>query len=119
MADFPTLSSYAIPEVNAWQESKAFDPTIRSPQEAGYILTKARFTRIPKKWHISYETLQNDDKISLENFETARKVGAESFNWTNPKNSIVYVVRFLAPISFGFNSQSSMYWKAEFDLEEV
>jgi len=116
MADFPTLSS--APLISAWEEKAAFDPTLRSPFEAGYIQTRPKFTRIPYHWHVAYGDLSDTDKGTLKTFENTVKVGSDSFNWTNPTNSTVYSVRFLAPILFRLAADGEV-WSAEFDLEQV
>lgn len=115
MADFPTLSVY--PSIHGWAEEVAVDPTIRNDYEAGYVITRARFTRIPKKWHVVYNAMPQSDKEILQAFENDVKVGSCAFNWTNPLDNIQYTVRFLAPISYRLLSPG--IWQVEFDLEEV
>uniref|UniRef100_A0A6M3IJ44 Uncharacterized protein n=1 Tax=viral metagenome TaxID=1070528 RepID=A0A6M3IJ44_9ZZZZ len=117
MANFPTLSE--SPSVKGWEESITVDPTIKSPFEAGYVQTRAKFTRIPEKWKVVYEILPTADKDTLKVFinETVL-VGSDSFNWTNPMDSVVYDVRFSGPITFSPNDNDD-YWQCEFTLEEV
>lgn len=115
MANFPTLSQN--PAIN-WGEKKAFDPTIRSKAEGGYVQTRSRFTRLPKKWEIKYKSISTADKDLIEAHEDTQRVGADKFNWTNPLNSTVYEVRYLEPIDYKIAGAQG-YWDVEFILEQV
>ena len=116
MAVFPTLS--VNPSVEPWKEGAAFDPTIRSQQEGGYVLTRARVTRIPSKWEIGYYALPSSDKNSIRTFEMDCKVGSDIFTWTNPTDNITYDVRFLNPVSYKMH-ETAFLWDVEFTLEQV
>ncbi len=114
---FPVLSS--PPLIESYEHTAASDPVIRSPQEAGYIQTRPRFTRVPKKWHISYPgTMTETDRTLMEAWEASVQYGAGSDSWTHPKTGTVYTVRLGAPIKYKFGI-SDEYWSFEFDLEEV
>jgi phage-related protein len=113
---FPSLST--PPLVSGYEHSAALDPVLRSPLEAGYRQTRPRFTRVPKKWHISYSGLSDSDQSALESFEASVKYGADSFTWTHPKTSTQYTVRFPAPVRYHLGPTDTL-WSAEFDLEEV
>ena len=113
---FPTLS--INPSVRDWTEEKAFDPTIRSRSEGGYVKTRARCTRIPRKWHMVYDALSKTDKETLEEYEDDQQVGAGSFNWTNPLNSTTYSVRFAGPVKYTMMGNVN-FWTVAIDLEEV
>lgn len=116
MATFPTLS--AEPDVRNYSETIAYDPTIRSDTEGGYTITRARFTRLRKKWHIYYPVMTVTDKDTLQNFEKSVLVGSDSFEWTNPADGQTYTVRFVTSIIYRPLSTKN-YWIVEFDLEEV
>jgi hypothetical protein len=118
MADFPSLSTK--PAQSEFREESAYDPTLRSKSEGGYLKTRPRYTRMPRKWRLVYPWMSGTDKDTLWAFEVARKVGGESFNWTNPQDSQVYVVRFGAPILYRLlKVKGDDTWRVEFDLEEV
>ena len=117
MPTFPTLTS-CNPSVKSWEEGVAYDPTIRSPSEAGYVQTRARFTRISQRWHVVYPALSSVDKGTLKTFETVTVlVGALAFDWTSPSDSTLYSVRFKGPISY--RPSTGTDWLIEFDLEGV
>ena len=77
MPTFPTLS--VNPSVESWDEGVAFDPTISSPKEGGYRQTRARFARIPDKWHVGYYPCPAADKTLIRNFEKTVKVGRKIY----------------------------------------
>lgn len=117
MAVFPTLSVNAC--LSGWEETKAFDPTLRSRSEAGYLKTRARTTRVPRLYKLSYEFLSVSDKTALQNFEDSVKVGSDSFTWRHPIDEVDKTVRFTAPLRFTPMADSKFLWKAELSLEEV
>lgn len=116
MANFPTLSQN--PDISGWEEQVAFNPTIRSETDGGYVLTRARFTRLPRRWNLVYRVLPVADVNTLKTFEGTVKVGSDSFLWTNPQNSTQYTVRLLEPIRYSMHG-SKNYWDVEMVLEEV
>lgn len=118
MTDFPTLSEN--PSVEGWEEDLAFDPTIRSSFEGGYVQTRARTTRIPEKWKIKYEVLPTADKDILKVFQRDTVlVGSSSFNWTNPLDSVIYEVRIAEKFVFTPTGNTIDYWTCEAVFEEV
>jgi len=116
VSDFPNLSDN--PDVDSWEEQRAFDPTIRVKSEAGYTKTRPRCTRIPMMWKMKYSYLSAADKVSLQNFEAAVKVGSDAFAWTNPDSGLEHNVRLKEPIKFA-PAGSKLRWRAEMTLEEV
>lgn len=114
---FPTLSINA-PRPDSFRETKAQDPTIRSPMESGKVLARARFTAVKKKWEFTYENLTDADKTLLEAFETNTMVGAETITWTHPKTLTGYVVRLAEPIKYNIQASDKDLWEASFTLEE-
>lgn len=117
MADYPTLSQN--PDADGYKQEPSIDPTLRSETESGKVITRARFTRVPKRFSFKYDQLSNTDKETLEAFEIARGYGSESFNWTNPINSTVYEVRFQKPIVFELADNLLNEWKVSVVLDEV
>lgn len=116
MSDFPTLTD--APDVDSWEEQRAYDPTIRAKSEGGYVKTRPRYTRVPMQWKLKYSYLSATDKTTLQAFENTVRVGADAFNWTNPDSGAVHVVRFKEPIKFA-PVGCKLRWRAEMTLEEV
>jgi hypothetical protein len=104
--------------MEGWSEERAFDPTIRARSEAGYLKTRARTTRVPKKYKVTYSPLPLADKQTIEDFEDTVLIGADSFNWTDPTGGGVKVVRFAEPVKYSALWHKN-WWKVEMTLEEV
>lgn len=116
MLTYPSLS--VNPDVQGWEESRAFDPTIRARSEAGYVKTRPRTTRVPMQWKVLYQNLPAADKAAVQNFESLVMVGADAFAWTNPMDGVVKTVRFKELVRCS-PMGSRLYWRVEFTLEEV
>jgi hypothetical protein len=113
--DYPTLSIKPASPMPQDSQKK----TLRSPPEAGYVITRGLWTRAKKTWHIDYPAMPVADyNTLLAFFEGSAGGGAEIFNWTHPITSTIYEVRFLEdklPAEYlTFNLVS-----CSFNLEEV
>lgn len=92
MESFPILSRGQ--DETLYSESSE-NPAIGSGMEGGYQITRARFTRAPRKtYQTGFTNISHDDKVLLENFWELMKGGAEAFQWPDPIYGINRVVRF-------------------------
>jgi phage-related protein len=114
MSNFPTLSN--PPAFGLSHENE--DAVLKSDKEGGYVQTRPRFTRLRKKFSgVVYRNMTDTDQSTLDTFETTTvRGGADSFSWTNPKNSTTYTVRFMKPVKY---TPTEFGWDFEMDLEEV
>ncbi len=124
MAAFPTIyrrgTELHNPIVGDFDDTMAHDPAIRSRSEGGYVTSRARFTRIPRRWTVRYDWVSKVNKDTLKTFEDARRGGSDSFTWTNPENSTSYTVRFLGLTTYVPHPHTNfLFWMAGFVLEEV
>jgi len=79
------------------------DPAMRTEMEGGYVYSRPRFTRTPRKtFTTGFTNLSNDEKNTLEAFWNTVKGGSEIFQWTDPVENVVVEVRFTAPIQFNY-----------------
>ena len=122
MATFPTLTQG--PNVDDFEQETAFDPTIRSQFENGVLLTRTRFTVVPKKWKLVFEYLTATDKSTLETFEKDTVgYGGSSFDWENTEDGVTYDMKFLGTIKWKLNLLDRRIplkrWKAEMILIEA
>jgi hypothetical protein len=115
--DFPTLSRSA--NHNNFNETLAYDPSIKSQFEDGAVLSRARFTTTKKKWNVQYNYLTDTDKSLLETLQETVMVGADTFNWTNPEDSSTYPVRLAEPIQFKMEPRELDLWEARLTLVEA
>lgn len=124
MATFPVLQRRGTelhnPVCGEMNTTMAHDPAIRSQSEGGYVTSRARFTRIPRKWTVKYNWLSKVNKNTVKAFEDDQRAGAESFFWPNPEDSTTYTVRFLEPIVYTPHPNVNfLFWILDFVLEEV
>ncbi|GAH07829.1 unnamed protein product, partial [marine sediment metagenome] len=110
----------ANPDVLEHQDSISTNPTIRSPKDAGYQQSRARFTRYPRAWRVVYNGIITSDKNLIRTHEEERGVGGNSFTWTNPDDGADYTVRFIRPVmNQPWENTNYTRWIVSFDLEEV
>ena len=131
METFPTIyrrgTMVQQPMVGDMESTMAHDPAIRSESEGGYVTSRARFTRISRRWTIRYEWMSKAQAItnttpipSIKAFEEARCGGAEAFTWINPVDNVSHIVRFLEPVRYTPHANTNfLWWTVEFVLEEV
>lgn len=118
--NFPTLSASAIPDSSAFQVSYE-DPAMRLDMEGGYVISRARHTRTPRRtWKVTYKMLSNADRALLETLWDTVRGGSATFNWTNPQNSTSYEVRFKEQLSFNYTGRgTNQRWDCSFTLEQA
>lgn len=114
---FPTLSHEML--VEALQQKRAKDPTVRTDMEGGWEQTYPAFTRKTKEWTVGYRALPTADKDLIEEHEDDVNVGAEAFDWVNPADNVTYSVRFTAPVDYKLHGDSSNLWDVNFTLRQV
>lgn len=124
MAAFPTIyrrgTELHNPIVGDFDDTMAHDPAIRGLSEGGYVTSRARFTRIARKWTVKYNWMKTANKDTIKTFEVARAGGSDSFTWTNPADSATYTVRFLGLVRSNPHEDTNfLWWMVEFILEEV
>lgn len=100
---FPTLTF-----TNGGEDSKLYrmqqeDPTLKTEMEGGYVVSRARHTRIPRKtFSTGYTGISDADKKILENFYAQVRGASMIFDWIDPVGGTVYKVRFDGPIEFRY-----------------
>jgi len=101
-----------------FSQGMTVDPVHRASFESGAYLTRTRTTAAPKRFHVVYPALPDEDKELLESWE--RDVigyGGEAFTWFHPAEQKLYVAKLLAPIEYAIHPQSAGdLWQLTFDL---
>jgi hypothetical protein len=116
---FPTLTALTKkPTVEGYEFGPQADSTIKNDVEGGYKLTRARYTRIPLSWNLSYTPISEANMLILDAFQHTVGIGAQMFDWTNPVDNVTYTVRLADKIRFKMHQKPTL-WEAEFVLEEV
>ena len=129
MATFPVIYRHGTAPTGLVQApyieelTSALDPTVRTEVEAGYVASRARFTRTPRRWTLRFDmtTTANvfgTDKI--RDFVTARGVGGEAFTWVEPVAAESVQVRFQSPpVYTPVDGTNNTRWTIAMILEEV
>ena len=117
MDDWPVLPS-AIIELPI-VEQPLMDPTIRSKKEDGSVTTRLRFPAVPRQWQFNVRFADDTDKASLRTFEhTTVSYGSGTFNWTHPKECVIYVVRLGSVFQFTQDGVPDL-WRTPVTLVEA
>lgn len=90
--------------------------SIKSRFEAGYVLTRARFTRERKKFGIAYTLLSNADYTLLK-AHVDSVLDITPFDWTHPVSSVTYSMRYQSVPQFQYIFYQR--WNVSFVLEQV
>jgi hypothetical protein len=92
MTAWPTLTRQ--PDVENWDEEQE-DPGISTQMEGGYVVSRARYTRTPRKiFTFALIDAPNSDKVALQTFWDTVKGSSDAFEFTHPISAVVYNVRF-------------------------
>jgi hypothetical protein len=108
------------------QDSKKFsveleDPSLRTEMEGGYVVSRARFTRAPRRtWQSGFTFIKSPGKAELETFWTTVKGGSAIFQWRNPADGVDYLVRFKGTLKFSYvGAGLNQRWDVTFTVEEA
>lgn len=109
------------PVCTAYSDEIALDPTRRTPKDAGIVQTSARFTALPRGWHIRYTGITTTAKNLILNFERNIVIGgSKAFTFTIPTGGGTHSVRFAANIRYWpWEETNYTRWNVEFDVESV
>lgn len=117
MADWPSLpgTKAEIP----MSDEVLLDPTIRSQKEDGSVTTRLRFRAVPRMWKWTLRNINEANKATLQTFEhTTVSYGSGTFNWLNPSDNVIYVVRMGAPFQFT-SDVVGVLWRTPVTLVEA
>ena len=117
MASWPSISRE--PAGPGFETGLAADPTLRTPTDAGYVLTRARWTRTRQRFRVRYEMLTEVERQAMLEFQTTQGVGGASFSWIDPTDSVSRTVRLAAPLRWEPFGGVITQWNMEVALEEV
>ena len=122
MATFPTIYHYGTLVQTPYIEelTSALNPTVRTEVEAGYVVSRNRFTRAPRRWNLRYDMVKTANRDTIIAFVTTRGIGGESFQWTEPVAAASVTVRFLEPpVYVPAENTNNTRWTINLILEEV
>jgi hypothetical protein len=116
----------AFPVLSQSQDSKYYkpeqeDPAIRNPIEGGYVATRPRFTRPPRKsFTTGFSDLLDSDRATLMVFWDTVMGGSNSFTWVDPITNNIYQVRFAEQMDWRYSGVgATKRWDVTMKLEQV
>lgn len=118
MATFPLASR----QDSSKYKRSAEDPAIKSETDGGYVVSRPKFTRAPrKKYTTGFTNLSNTERAELEAFWDTVKGGSNMFDWEDPIDGTLKTVRFTKPLSFEYAGIGGNHrWDiSSIELEEV
>lgn len=97
------------------------NPAMRAETEGGYVITRTRFKRAPRKmFTLNYVLLNSTDQFTLETFYKDMQGGSDTFFWQNPNDGITYTVRFVEDLRFTLRQMGTRKeYECQIKLEEV
>lgn len=119
---FPYILTYSGKEQDASEFTvQQEDPAMRTEMEGGYVFTRARHTRVPRKtWTSSFKYIASNDKDELQTFWETVRGGSVIFQWRNPQDDQDYLVRFLEPLNFKYvGIKNNQRWDVSFKVQEA
>jgi hypothetical protein len=116
--NFPNLSRKASTK---GFKVKYEDPAMRAKTEGGYVITRARHTRLPRKtFSVRYEDISEADRLLLQTLWNTVRGGSATFNWQSPQDGITYEVRFTSEIILEYHGfGETQRWDCSFDIEQA
>jgi hypothetical protein len=120
LPSFPTLTLGVDYEIERDQE----DSVLRSEMEAGYVMTRQRYTRVRQKWGVTISMMTDADATALLTFLNVTVAGgAGGFTWYCKLDKTTYNVRFQKPFKItnvAGETADTYYYKTErFILEQM
>ena len=94
------------------------DPAMRTDMEGGYEISRARFTRAPRRTYTSgFTRMTQTQKDALDTFYDSVKGGSVVFDWTHPQKNTVMQVRFTKAMTAKYAGRGGVhYWDIQFEV---
>ena len=121
---FPTLSTGSDSSKHSVTQE---DVSIRTELEGGYVSSRPRHTRQPRRtFTVGYTEIGDADRYLLNTFYDQMKGGSVIFEWTDPEtkmfdpDGLTYQVRFKGPLKWNYKGIGlARLWTVEFEVEQV
>jgi phage-related protein len=94
LADLQDSAKYDVQQEN---------PALGGKMEGGYVATRPRHTRRPRKtWTSGFTSLSQAQMTQMQDFFDSVRGGSVIFDWTNPATGAVVAVRFTTDTTMQF-----------------
>lgn len=120
------MTNPVFPTTSKGQDSKFYevsreDPALKTEMEGGYVVSRAKHTRRPRrKFKTGYTGIGNADRVILEGFYDKVRGGSVVFDWKDPIEQTVYQVRFAQPPAFKYAGIGiNQLWDVTIELEQA
>lgn len=121
MSDFPPAGMVATPDTAKYSITSK-DPAHRVEMDGGFVVTRARYTRRPRKViTVGFTNISEADKVLLMSFWETKRGGSSSFTYTDFSTGSSMTVRFNSIPSFMYAGRGAYKrWNVDgIVLEEV
>jgi hypothetical protein len=117
---FPVFSDGTQPDSSKYS-IEVEDPAVRTEMEGGYVYTRPRHTRRPRRtFKIGYTYVVDEVKDGILDLWDAASGGSVIFSWLNHEDGITYDVRFKAKPTIQYRGRlDNRRWDCSFDVEEA
>ncbi len=116
----------AFPELSQGQDSSLYevsheDPAIRTEMDGGYVISRPRHTRTPRKtFKTGYTHIDQTDRALIEAFWNTVKGGSVVFDWEDPVSLATLSVRFKEELAFKYVGIGNVHhWDVKMTLEQA
>ena len=120
------MSTPEWPKLSRDQDSQFYevlleDPSLKTTMEGGYVVSRAKHTRTPRRtFKTGYSGIGNADRALLEGFYDSVRGGAMIFNWRDPVSQLVWQVRFGDKLALKYVGVGiSQRWDVQITLEQA
>lgn len=120
------MTDISFPVLSEGQDSKYYereieDVAMKSEMEGGYVSSRARHTRRPRRtFKCGYTEISDADRQKLEDFYDLVRGGSVIFSWQDQSSNITYNVRFAEKISFKYAGiGKNKKWNVSLVLQEA
>lgn len=97
------------------------DPAIKTEMEGGYMVSRPRHTRLPRRtFSLGWRSMSAIDAGVLKSFYDAMRGASLSFNWTDPNTNTTVTVRFKDGLTLKYVGKGSLkLYDCNLKFEEV
>lgn len=120
------MSNPVFPVLAKGQDAKFYsieleDTAIKTSMEGGYVVSRARHTRRPRRtFKTGFTDLAPGDASLLEAFYDLVRGGSVVFDWPDPVTHTVFQVRFMEKLLFQYvGIGPTQRWDVQMTLEQA
>jgi hypothetical protein len=120
------MSNPVFPTLADGQDSKLYsveaeNPAIKTETDGGYVISRAKHTRKPRKtFTTGYTSISDADKKKIEAFYDLVRGGSVIFDWEDTESGLTHQVRFSAMPNYKYKGAGLLRrWDVAFSVEQA